>query len=298
MFDFIKGGKASLQLVLDRPTQPYFFGETIHATLTLTGEKDLKVEEGRIVLLYHEEYQYRRRHVHRDSKGHTSTREESVWTTDEREVKRDVFLGQTTIPGGTRQTLEFDFPIPENAAPTAVGGKIVKIKWLVKATLDRRMAGDTETVVEVPVLTKPVGQYGQPGQFGMSSEPGEAELSLALPFLEFVLGETIAGQFQVCPQKEFDVSEIRAELVRREMVPRELGHQVEEVVPLKIAAGSRLKPNSNVAVPFRLAIPASAPPTLQTPHSQVHWFVRGVLARRLRKDTAAEQEIAVFSQRV
>ncbi len=298
MFDFMQGGKANLQLVLDRLNQPYWLGETIHATLKLTGEKELKIEQGRIVLLYHEEYQFRRRHVHRDSKGHTSTREESVWTTDEREVKRDVFLDQATIPGGTLKTMEFEFPIPLNAAPTAAGGKIVRIKWLVKATLDRRMAADTQAVVEVPVLTTPPGQFVQAGVYGMSNEPAEAELSLSLPVLEFVLGETIEGQLQVCPQKEFDVSEIRVELVRREVVPRELGHQVEEVVPLKAAAGSRLKPGSNLTLPFRLAIPASAPPTLQTPNSQVNWFVRGVLARRMRKDTSAEQEVAIFSRRI
>lgn len=179
MFALLKGGKANLQLVLDRQSPPYLFGETIHAKLTVTGEKDLKIEEGRIVLLYHEEYQFRRRHVHRDSKGHTSTREESVWTTDEREVKREVFAGQTTIPGGGRQTLEFQFPIPLNAAPTAEGGKIVRIKWLVKATLDRRMAGDTEAIVEVPVMTAPPGQLTQAGVYGVSSEPAEADLSLS-----------------------------------------------------------------------------------------------------------------------
>lgn len=297
MFDFMKGGKANLQLVLDRPSQPYWFGEMIHATLTLTGEKDLKVDEGRIILLYHEEYQFRRRHVHRDSKGHTSTREESVWTTDEREVKRDVFMNQATISSGAHQTLQFELPIPANAAPTAAGGKIVKIKWLVKATLDRRMASDTEAIVEVPVMAAPPGQLTQAGVYGVSSEPAEAELSLSLPALEFVLGEAIEGQLQVCPAKEFDVSEIRVELVRREIVPRELGHQVEEVAPLKLAAGSRLKPGSNLTLQFRLAIPASAPPTLQTPNSQVHWFVRGILARRLRKDTSAEQEIAIYSRR-
>ena len=56
MFDFLKGGKASVEVRVDQASQMYKPGDTVHATVTVKGEKDVKIHEGRIGLFFKEEY--------------------------------------------------------------------------------------------------------------------------------------------------------------------------------------------------------------------------------------------------
>ena len=303
MFDLFKGGKTSVKLTLDRPvgedaTQvyPYYPGETVHASVTLVSEKEVKIQEGRIALVYQEEYQYKHHHHSRDSHGHSRTTVATTWATDEREANRQVFLGETSLPAGTQKTYEFDLPIPTNAAPSAQA-EIVHIKWMVKATLDRKMAGDIEDKVDLPVFTGASGTSAQPVQAGVSNEPDEADLIFSLPGKEWVMGETIAGWLQINPKKEFDVTEIRVELVRRERVPRDLGNEHETSMPVKLSDGTRLMPGQNLSLPFNIAIPSPVPATFSTPNSKLEWMLKGILARRLRKDTIVEAEIIICNGR-
>jgi hypothetical protein len=303
MFDFLKGGKTSVKLTLDRPisgddapAHPYYLGETAHARLTVVSEKDFKVQEGRIALVYHEEYQYRHHRRTTDSHGHSRTTVATEWGTDEREANRQVFLGETTISGGSTKTYEFDLPIPANAAPSA-RAEIVRVNWLVKATLDRRMAGDIEDRVDLPVFAAAPGASVQAGEYGASNEPDEADLAFSLPGKEWVMGETIAGRLQVRPKKEFDVTEIRIELARRQSVPRDVGNEHVESMPVKLSEGTRLTPGQNLTLTFNVAIPTPVPATFSTPNSTHQWLLRGVLARRLRKDTFVEEEIFIYNGR-
>jgi hypothetical protein len=303
MFDFLKGGKTSVKLTLDRPiskdaTQvyPYYLGETVHARVTLVSEKEVKIREGRIALVYQEEYQYKHRHHSRDSHGHSRTTVATAWATDEREANRQVFLGETSLPAGTQKTYEFDLPIPTNAAPSAQA-EIVHIKWMVKATLDRKMAGDIEDKVDLPVFIGASSTSAQPVEAGVSNEPDEADLIFSLSGKEWVMGETIAGWLQISPKKEFDVTEIRVELVRREIVPRDLGNEHETSMPVKLSDGTHLMPGQNLSLPFNIAIPSPVPATFSTPNSTLDWMLKGILARRLRKDTIVEEKIIIYNGR-
>ncbi len=304
MFDFLKGGKTSVKLTLDRSISedatrvyPYYLGETVHARVTLASEKEVKVREGRIALVYQEEYQYKHHHRSTDSHGHSRTTVATAWATDEREVNRQIFLGETSLPAGAQNTYEFDLPIPANAAPSAQA-EIVHVKWIVKATLDRKMAGDFEDQVELPVFTRISGTSPQSIMAGVSNEPDEADLVFSLPAKEWAMGETIAGWLQINPKKAFDVTEVRVELVRRERVPRDLGNEHETSMPVKLSGGTRLEPGQNLSLPFNIAIPSPVPATFNTPNSTLGWMLKGILARRLRKDTTAEAEIIIYNGRV
>ncbi|MCL4393758.1 MAG: sporulation protein [Chloroflexi bacterium] len=299
MFDFMKGGKTALKLSLDRPVEggfsatPYYLGETVRAKLTLTSEKEIKIQEGRIALVYHEEYQYRREVQRTDSQGHRRMSVETQWETDERELNRQVFLGASTIQAGN-QTFDFELPIPVDAAPSA-SADIVKIEWIVKATLDRRMAGDIEDKVVIPVYAAAPARPASVGVRGACSEPGEADLAISLSKVEWMMGETVAGQLQISPKKEFDVTEIRVELMQRQSVPRDQGHQHEATIAAKLSGGTKLVTGQNLTLPFNIRIPVPAPATLTTPHGTLRWWLRGVLSRRLRKDTYIEEEIFVYN---
>lgn len=297
MFDFLKGGKAKVTVETDRPNQPYVPGERINAQVTVQGEKDLKIQKGKVALIYREEYQRQYRDSDTDSDGSTSTTDRKSWQTDEIEQWQEQFFGETTVKGGSNQTFEYSIPLPYNAPPTLVGGKILKGQWVIKATLDRKLASDVEAKVESFVVTVPTGKSGGAGTYGMSNAPDEAQLALNLPGEEFVLGDTITGEFVIQPRKEFDASEFRVEVVCSEDVPEDLGNTNTTNISVKVSGGAKLLPGQDLKFPFQLTIPGNAPVTCKTRHGSVTWTLRGVIARRMRSDTYVEHEILVYSTR-
>ncbi len=297
MFDFLKGGKARVSVELDRPSAPYVPGETIHAKVIVQGEKDLKIQNGRVALVYREEYERRYQDRDTDSQGHTTHTSRKDWETDEQAVWQHQFLEETTIRGGSNQTFEFAMPLPQNAPPTLEGGKILRGQWLVKTTLDRKLAGDVEDKRETFVFHLPTGRMGGAGTYGYSNEPVDAEMQLVLSNKEFALGETITGELIIRPKKEFDVTEIRVETARQERVPQDEGNEHNENKAVKLAGGVKLAAGQELKYPFQLSLSTGSPITARTRHGSITWLLRGVLARRMRGDTHVEEEIFVFSDR-
>lgn len=291
MFDFLKGGKANLTITLDRANKIYAPGETIHATVRVEGVKDLKIQRGVIALVSREEYEYR--DEYRDSDGDQKTR--TVKTSDEVKAWEQQFLGETTIKANSNQTFEFDMQLPSNALPSVEGGKILNHEWLVKTTLDRKLAGDVEDKQTVYVLTGASDKMLGAGTYGSSNEPGEAELLLRVPNTQFSIGGIVAGELVIRPQKDLDVTEIRVELERTENVPRDEGNIVKQKEQSRLAGGTKLTRGNEMVLPFQLKIPASAPITCRTRHGSIEWTLRGVLARRMRGDTQVEQEVYLYS---
>ena len=297
MFDFLKGGKANVKLEVDSPTLTYHPGETVHITVTVEGEKDLKIQKGRIALVCTEDYEYQYRSTSTDSDGTTTTSTDSGWGTDERKVFEQVFLGETTIRAASSQTWKFDVPLPPDALPTCANAKIVRVHWWLKANLDRKLAFGVKTEMEIRVLTLLSHETGPQHEYGQSNEPNEAELAFVLPSSQFALGETVAGQLIVRPKKSFDATEIRLELVEREYVPRQEGNVKEKEIKVKLEGKTKLQAGQDQVYPFSVTIPADSPVTLTTPNSSITWMLKGVLARFLRGDTRVDGEIQVYSAR-
>ncbi len=297
MFDFLKGGKATISLDVDKPTASYVPGETIHARVNVRGEKDLKIQKGVLTLVTREEYERQYEDRERDSDGDYRDVDRKSWTTDEQVVWNNQFLGETTVRGGSDQTFEFDIPIPSNAPPTLEGGKILKLNWLLKATLDRKMASDVEAKTDIYVYRLPTGQTSPGGTFGTSSDPGDTQLSLTLPALEFALGEKISGELLIRPVKEFEVTEIRVELRRLESIPEALGNEHTATISFKLSGGTKLTPGQDLKFPFQVSLPGSAPITAATRHGSIAWSIVAVLSRRLRADTNAPVDIFIFNAR-
>lgn len=291
MFDFLKGGKATLQVQLDRIGQPYREGETIHATVTVQGEKDLKIQDGRLALIYREKYQYREESGLGDDSSTTAH-----WATEDLEVWHTQFYGETTVKSNTNDKFEYDIPIPPNS-PASGEGAILQTTWLVKAVLNRKMASDIVAESEIKLLHPPPGRLTTPGKFGHSTGPRDAELEFILSGKEFVLGDTVAGQLLAHPNKEFDVSEIRIELAQVENVPRGEGNTKIKKQAVKLAGGTKLKPGQDLSLPFELKIPTTALVTTETRHGKIQWILRGVLARRLSSDTQVEEELFIYGGR-
>jgi len=296
MFDFLKGGKATIAVTLDRTNHAYAPGETIRATVNVQGVKDLKIQNGTLALVSREEYEYKYERNTTDSDGNTSSEDETSRQTDEKRVWEQQFLGETTIKSNTTQSFEFNVPIPSDVLPTVEGGQILNFDWLVKTTLDRKLSGDIEDKQEITLVVPPGGNSSGAGNFGIANEPGEAEMALRLPNQEFALGGTITGEIVIRPKKSFDATEIRIELSRREFVPRDRGNEYLKQEKLKLAGGTKLTAGQESTVPFQLKIPASLPITANLPHGSIAWTLRGILSRRMRGDTMVEQEVVLYNK--
>ena len=296
MFGFLTGGKAQINLTLDHSDGVYHPGEAILARVNVIGEKDLKVQQGRIAFIYAEEFQVREQHTRTDSDGHHHQSTQTVWRKDERQLNQNVFLPEATIASGTNQNFDFTFQIPPHVPPS-INGSIVRIKWLIKATLDRKMAGDIEALTELSVPSIAPSEHAGEGTYGSSNEPADADLQLRLPGKEFALGETIAGTLLVSPQKDFDANEVRLALVQRENVPHALGNTHTQEQTVKLASQAKLRAGQPLAFPFNAVVPPNGLPSAKTPNSSVTWLLVGTLARRLRQDTFVEESVSVYSQR-
>ncbi len=293
MFNFLKGGKVNLNVAIDRPGGLYYPGETVHVKISLNSEKDVKFQEGRAALVYQEKYQYRTLQHSHDSDGHSETEEVYRWTTNDQEVARQAFLGETNLTKGAAQTFEFNAQIPTNAPPTCPGN-IIQVKWLAKATLDRKLLGDINTEVPLTVLVARTNPRSA-GQYGQSNDSGEAVMTFELPGTEWGAGEVIQGNLLVTPQKTFDATEVRVELEQTEWVPYDRGNQKVNAVKVKLAGKTKITAGQPLTFPFQITVPQPCSPSGFSANWSVTWKLKGILARFMRKDTAAEVELKVYS---
>ncbi len=286
---FLKSEKATVSVTVDRAGLPYHAGETIHATVLLETETDVKVRSVSVALVSWEKYQYRER----DNEGDMS----SVWTTAEDALLSETLVGEGTIPAGTRRSFPVDFRIPLDIAPPYTG-KITQNRWLIKAVMDRPMKKDISAEVEIPIIVPPPAEPSGKGEYGLSSHPDDVDIKFALPRLDWVEGERVEGTLRVYPRKKFGSSGVRLELVRAEYVPRGDGnaHSVAEA-KVQLSGGQDFAAGATVEFPFSVAIPKQGCPSRRTGRSVVTWALKATITRRLAKDFTGEQEIWVYNGR-
>lgn len=297
MFNFLKGTKTELTVTLDRPNGLYYPGDTVGATIEIQPNKELKLHGARVKLSGTEKYEYTYISHSTDSDGNSSDDYVKTWGTNEFFASEENFLGATTLPGGVPQRYSFRMGLPSDALPS-LAGKIVRIQWKAGVKLDRRLAGDLHSEAELRVGFPDPGPAIQPGEYGESNEPGETELTFLLPGLETVAGQSLNGQLRVLPRKNFDASEVRLELVCHEYVSYDQGNESEKVIPFKLAGGVQFTAGQTQTIPFQASIPQEAAPSIQTPNGSIVWTMKGILSRRLRKDTTIEQGFVVYPARV
>jgi hypothetical protein len=268
------GAKADVQVVLDRvDVVP---GEAVLATVRAKPRKDLELQEGRVELVYENEYTYREQRSSGSAVHTTSTTK-----TDRKVVETQRFVDAGKVAAGTPLEHTAELAIPLDAAPSAEG-EITKVRWRVVATLALPRARDAHGEARVEVLSPPGAWADEAEELGSH---GDCELSFLLDRTDFAPGEEITGTLVATPLRECKVNEVRVELVRREEVPRKDGNTKEVT-----EAGERLDveveltPGLPREWSFRLTLPLDLVPCLRTDESRVTWRLRGIGSRRLRSD--------------
>lgn len=291
MLDFLKGGKTTLTVTVDRPSPVYYPGETVQATVNLESARELKVRAGHIALIAQEDFKYN--YEETDSEGDRSSG--SRWGQTRHEMDRHDFLGETVFPANTHQTYAFTFVIPPTAPPSG-NGSIFRLQWFVEAKLDRKLAVDVHGQANLIVLSVPPGQQVTAGEHGTSNHPNDAEIMFFLPGLEWAPGQTITGELRIYPHKEFTANEVRVELVQHEWVPREQGNVADTIAAkVKLAGKTALRADQLQRFPFQVTLPANAAPSLEGQEGTLSWCLRGILPRTLRSDVRAEATLLVYN---
>lgn len=277
------GAKADVQVSLDRDS--VLPGETIEATIRiLGGRKDLAIQEGRLELLYENEYTYR----HRVGSGNTRRTKESK-ATDRAVLDSVRFLEGGHVAADTPYEATASLAVPADAVPSAEG-EITKVRWRVVATLARPHAMDVHRRAPLTVLSQAGATLDTPDV----ETRDDVELSFRIDREHFGPGDSVQGTLVATPLQACGANDVRVELVRREEVPRNEGNtkEVEESAAI-LETDVRLSLGAPREWPFQLQLPAVVVPCLKTEHSRVTWLLKGIGSRRLRRDYLVTHPIDV-----
>jgi hypothetical protein len=279
------GPKADVQVSLDRDS--VLPGETVEAAIRiLGGRKDLELQEGRVELLYENEYTYR----HRVGAGSTR-RTKSSNATDRAVVDSIRFLEAGAVAADTPYEATASLTIPADAAPSAEG-EITKVRWTVVATLARPHAMDVHRRAPLTVLSQGGAALDAPEV----ETRDDVELTFRLDREHLGPGDTVHGTLVATPLQACRMNALRVELVRHEDVPRNEGNtkDVQEGEAI-LESDLSLSLGAPHEWPFQLQLPAVVVPCLHTEHSRVTWLLKGIGSRRLRRDYWVVHPIDVHS---
>ncbi len=288
IFELFGGGQARISLAIDRPYEYYrpygyyFPGDRLEAKVTVEGEEDLDIQEGRAELICEETYIYRAKNSEVEAKDQLLKLEQP-------------FLGHTKVVGGSTQTFDLAFKVPSWGPPT-YKGRLIHIRWLIKAVLDLKLRQDVREEVEFAVAAPFTGQTREAGRYGFSNSPQYCELAFWLPGKNFEERDEVEAEALIQIQKGFKGRGVRVELQYIEHVLRGGGNthkvveqEIELMGPKEFASGEYLE------LPFTFRLPAYGRPTLRTKNSSVRWALALIMDRQLRKDFRAEEDIYVFT---
>ena len=279
------GQKADVQVELDRASA--LPGETVEVAIRIVGgRKDLEIQEGRLELVYENEYTYRH------TTGTGRTRSTTSTTATDRTVADSLrFLEAGDIAADTPSDATASLTIPATAAPSAEG-EITKVRWKVVATLARTRARDVHGEASFTVLSRAATVPDAPEV----KTRDDVELSFRLDREDFGPGDTVQGTLVATPLQACQAGEVRVELVRHEDVPRDDGNtkDVKEGEAI-LESDVRLSLGAPHEWPFELQLPAVVVPCLRTERSRVTWLLKGIGSRRLRRDYRITHPIDVHT---
>lgn len=290
--DFLKSEIAMIEISLDRKEfQP---GDAVHVWITVQSEKGVKVGSGKIALFCSEKDLVQRT-TGSGKNRHTST----TWVDHISEVASEDFLGEIEIGPNFYQTYNFNWQLPMDLLPS-LEGTIIKINWMVKASLERKMAVDVHSessiLVSIPMPGEITAQADGFAREVARCHLDDVDLSILLPRTNWAAGESIQGRLVIQALKDFKLTDIRLELVQTEDVPDYDGNEFESKVKIDLAGSTNMTAGQTLSLPFQIGVPSYALPTISSPHGKVRWELDGILARRLAKDYHIVQPLCIFGK--
>jgi uncharacterized protein DUF2510 len=275
----------TVQVAVDR--HDFHPADSLTATVVVGGAPDERVQGGRVELVYVNRYLEH----HRDSDGDTETvtRQEDVvvvWIPLPAAADGPVAFGTHQV------TLDF----PPDAPPTAhePGGFGDIVRWEVRGILDRRMAFDPDAAVPVTVYSRPE-QYGWQAQSPPVPKSTEVPMGLDMSTRFLRPGEGMTGTLTIAPRESVKGRSIRVQAERRRIDTPDNITRTESLPGVELAGATDLEAGQTYQFPFDLWLPQGVPPTFNAAKNHQHWYVEGIVDRKMRSDFVVEAEIVVFT---
>jgi len=265
--------KTQLDIVLDRGE--VVAGQTLRARVDV-GEPDGKVQGGRLELLYRNTFRYETRDA--DGDRSNAKRTEDVIVASHPLFEDAAAAGEVSV----------ELAVPPRAPGSAPGS----VEWVVRAVVDRKMARDVNHIVPIAVLSPPeqLAAWAEHPAANSSGVPMAMEVAprTARP------GSVISGRIEVRAAGETSARSVRVQLRRRRNDKDGLTDE-KVVTKRELADVLELSSGEGRAWDFSLEVPADAPPSFEAHHNHQHWYVEGVLDRRLATDPTVQIEVNVHT---
>lgn len=262
-------------------------GDTVKATITFGAAKGFKarsVRAGLVLLRKSQEVD-----TERDSDG--DRRRTHTWVTHEQWVLTGNLDVDTT---GGPQAFEREWLVPAGAAPS-YGGEITNNRWVVKVTIDRKLAKDVNAE-EAITVTAPLPAGGEVSTpLVQNTAHSDATLRLELPRGAYAEGETIAGKLAIEPSNDLKARALRVELARCERVTSNDGTNEKTIVVQTAELAGENHVQQAAEYPFAFELARSGQPSHTAGRATVTWAVRAVIDRPMRGDITAAAEITACS---
>jgi hypothetical protein len=288
--------KATVEVELDR--EEVAAGEMLEATVHVAGgARDLAIDEGRVRLVYENEYEWSETTTTHalgssSSSGSSSTTRTRRTATDRQVIDDQAFLGPGVVEADAALDVTLAIQIPATAIPSAEGS-ITRVRWKLEATLARPHARDVSAEAAVRILSTPDQSDWSAAPDTVDSHD-DCELAFRLDRNAYDAGTVIEGYLVASPLRDCKVSEIRVELERVEHVDRPGDNEKRaRAAAVVVAAGVELAAHEPHEYPLQLDVPLDAIPSLRTTKTTVRWFLKGVGARTLRRDYRVVKELLV-----
>lgn len=215
--------------------------------------------------------------------------------------------------GGWHQCM-FELPVPAEGPPSVLDGKD-RISWRVRAQIGDKAFETPLSVVSTRETysawadgtqhrTSPLRLFNRPE---VALKPGPAprieegegfcDMELRLPRLDACPGGALEGVLILEAEEQLKGRSVRLDLEswRIETVGDLSGGlfvwHPQKVASVPLEGRVNLAKGERRELPFQLQIPTDASPSFATPYNHLHWFLVGVVDRRLRSDPTVSVEL-------
>jgi hypothetical protein len=237
---------------------------------------------------------YREQERDYDSDGHSNTRTVTrehtvvaVWQPLPAAPDGPVAFGEHTV------TLQFPPDAPPTVYEPSGFGEVVT--WEVRAILDRRMAMDPDASVPIHVASFP-DQYSH----WAASPPVAKSHEIPMAFDQLSSrtlrpGEQLTGVLTINPRESAKGRSVRVQFERRRTDTPDNMEHVETSTEVELARDVKLEAGQQLQYPFQIPLPEGMPPTFAASRSYMHWYLEGIVDRKLRSDFVVEAEVVVYT---
>lgn len=268
------GKKSDVELDLERDR--VVAGETVRVRARVP-EPDKKVQGGHVELLYRNRFRYEGTDSDGDRTTYT-TRKDVV-------VATEPLFADGALEGGD---VDVELAVPPDGPPSDAEA----VEWRVRVVLDRKMARDAKEHLDLTVVGGP-DAYAEWAARPPSADD-DVPMELTVEPRTVRPGDTVRGELRITGASPISGRSVRVQL-RRRRVDQD-GLKDDDVYDKRDVDGQlELGVGETRSWPFELTLPADARPSFRAHWNHQHWFVEGVVDRKLRGDHVVRAELNVFT---